>query len=48
MQYDVRGGVIYISNKSKYLKNEVRYAIAVKTNLYSNIPSKVRLIDYHI
>ena len=25
----------YISNKSKYLKTEMRYAIAVKTNLYN-------------
>ena len=29
----VCGGVIYIWNKSKYLKTEVRYARAVKTNL---------------
>ena len=35
MQCDVCGGVIYISNKSKYLKTEMRYAIAVKTNLYN-------------
>ena len=32
---DVCGGVIYISNKSKYLKIEVSYATAVKTNLYN-------------
>ena len=29
------GGGIYISNKSKYLENEVRYARAVKSNLYN-------------
>ena len=34
MQCDVCGGVIYISNKFKYLKTEVRYATAVQTNLY--------------
>ena len=34
MQCDVCGEVIYISNKSKYLKTEMRYATAVKTNLY--------------
>ena len=28
----VCGGVIFISNKSKYLKTEVRYATAAKTN----------------
>ena len=34
MQCDVCGGVIYISNKSKYLKTEEdTYATAVKTNL---------------
>ena len=35
MQCDVCGGVIYISNKSKYLKTEMRYARAVKTNIYN-------------
>ena len=35
MQSDVCGGVIYMSNKSKYLKTEMRYATAVKTNLYN-------------
>ena len=35
MQCDVCGGVIYISNKSKYLKTEMRYARAVKINLYN-------------
>ena len=37
MQCDVcgAGGVIYISNKSKYLKTEMRYMTAVKTNLYN-------------
>ena len=35
MQCDVCGGVTYISNKSKYLKTEMRYAGAVKTNLYN-------------
>ena len=35
MQCDVCGGVIYISNKSKYLKTEVKYATAVKTNLHN-------------
>ena len=35
MQCDVCGGVIYKSNKSKYLKTEMRYAKAVKTNLYN-------------
>ena len=34
-QCDVCGGVIYISNKSKYLKTEMRYARAVKINHYS-------------
>ena len=29
------GGVIFISNKSKYLENEVRYARDVKSNLYN-------------
>ena len=29
------GGIIYMSNKFKYLKTEVRYATAVKTNLYN-------------
>ena len=34
---DVCRGVIFISNKSKYLKTEVRYlyATAVKTNIYN-------------
>ena len=32
---DVYSGVIFISNKSKYLKTEVRYATAVKTNIYN-------------
>ena len=27
--------MIYISNKSKYLNTDVRYATAVKTNLYN-------------
>ena len=35
IQCDVCGGVIYISNKSKYLTTEMRYATAVKTNLYN-------------
>ena len=35
MQRDVCGGVVYISNKSKYLNTEVRYVTAVKTNLYN-------------
>ena len=36
MQCDVCGAVIYrISNKSKYLKTEMRYATDVKTNLYN-------------
>ena len=35
MQCDVYGGVIYISNKSKYIETEVRYATAVKINLYN-------------
>ena len=35
MQCDISGGVICISNKSKYLKTEIRYARAVKTNLYN-------------
>ena len=41
MQCDVTicGGVIYISNKSKYLKTEVRYVTAAKIN--NNITSKV-------
>ena len=30
---DVCGAVTYISNRSKYLKTEVRYATDVKTNL---------------
>ena len=36
-QYDVCGGVIYISNKSKYLETEMRYATVVKTNLSKNL-----------
>ena len=32
MQCDVCGGVIYTLNKSKYLKTDIRYARAVKTN----------------
>ena len=36
MQCDVCVGVIYISNKSKYLKTEMRYARAVKTNLHNS------------
>ena len=32
---DVCSGVIYISNKSKYLKTEMRYTTAVKSNLYN-------------
>ena len=32
---DVYSGVIFISNKSKYLKTEVRYPTAVKTNIYN-------------
>ena len=38
---DVCGGDTYMSNKSKYLKTEVRYAVAVQTNLYitSNVLS---------
>ena len=35
MQCDVCGGIIYISNKSKYLKTEMRYATAEKINLYN-------------
>ena len=35
MQCDVFGGVLYISNESKYLKIDVRYARAVNTNLYN-------------
>ena len=35
MQCDVCEGVIYILNKSEYLKTEMRYATAVKTNLYN-------------
>ena len=35
------GAVIYISNKSKYLKTEVRYAKSVKINLY-NIKSSFK------
>ena len=35
MQCDVCGGVIYISNKSKYLKTKERYTQAVKNNLYN-------------
>ena len=35
LQCDVCGEVIYTSNKFKYLENEVRYARAVKTNLYN-------------
>ena len=35
MQCDVCGGVIYISNISKYLKTEMRYATAVKINFYN-------------
>ena len=35
MQCDVCSGVIYISNTSKYLKAEMRYATAEKTNLYN-------------
>ena len=35
MQCDVCGGVIYKSKKFKYLKTEVRYTRAVKTNLYN-------------
>ena len=34
-QCDVCDGVIYMSNKSKYLKTEMRYATAAKTNLYN-------------
>ena len=39
MQYDICGGVTYISKKSKYLKTEMKYATAIKTNTY--IHSKV-------
>ena len=35
MQCDVCGGVIYISNKSKYLKTKMKYVRAVKTNSYN-------------
>ena len=35
MQCDVCEGVIYILNKSEYLKTEMRYVTAVKTNLYN-------------
>ena len=35
IQCDVCGGVIHISNKSKYLKTDMRYATAVKINLYN-------------
>ena len=35
MQCDVCCVVVFISNKSKYLKTEMRYATTVKTNLYN-------------
>ena len=43
---DVCGGVIYISNKSKYLKNEVRYPTAVKNNLFNNFKSSLELESF--
>ena len=36
MECDVCGGVIFISNKSKYLKTEMRYTtVVLKTNFYN-------------
>ena len=48
MQCDVRDGVIYISNKFKYFKTEVRYATAVKTNLYNFRCSFKHIYSFHI
>ena len=45
MQFDVCGGLIYISNKSKYLKTEMRDATAVKPNLY-NLKSCFKYEDF--
>ena len=52
MQRDVCGGVIYKSNKSKYIKTKMRYARAVKTNCY-NFKSSLRvsfkpIFSFHI
>ena len=46
MQSDVCGGVIYISNESKYLKTEVTYSRAVKNNLY-NFKSYFKKEGFH-
>ena len=35
MHRDVCSGVIYISNKSQYLKNDMKYERAAKTNVYN-------------
>ena len=43
MQCDVCGGVIYISNKSKYLKTDVRYATAIPIFIISNVLSNKRV-----
>ena len=45
MHSDECCGVIYISNKSKYLKTEMRYAKAVKNNLY-NFKSSFKWEDF--
>ena len=43
MQCDVCGGVIYISNQSKYLKTDVRYARVVPIFIISNVLSNKRV-----